>query len=217
MFRLVIVALLLVGCSKATKSSKPAQVKGTASTFRSSWRPTPDPVPKPPPPAPTPPPLDPVAQKRQAEIDAREAVARERREKEREFANLPAHTRRQLTFVGDALKAKGLDHLTNADLLVVKRYSRQFPSVSPAALEQALAAYGDRKGAPDLLASLHITDPATMLKVRAAFGYSPEPTCDDARRAAAEIARVGLDGISDRAKTVVADHPDLFPIAPPRR
>jgi hypothetical protein len=218
MRRLVIVAILLAGCSEAAKSTKSSKSANSGSSFRSTWKPEADPQPKPPPPPPAPPPPpDPVAEKRRAEIAQREAEARERREKEREFADLPSLARRQIVFVGDALKTKGLDRLANADLMVVKRYPRQFPSVTPVALDQALAAYGDHKGALDHLTKLGISDPETMLRVRAAFGYSSDPTCEDARRAATEIAKVGLDGISDRAKTVVAGHPELFPIGPPRR
>ena len=216
--RLVVIAIFLAGCSEAARPSRPAVAR---KELESKAQPAPDsepmsppaPVKPAPPPAP-PPPLDPAVEERWAEAARRRDEERRRRAREKEFALLPSTEKRRVSLTGDALTAKGLDMLSNAELIVISLHPRQFPAVSPADLTQALAAYGDRKGARDHLASLGISDPDTALRVRAAFGLTADATCDAARSAAEEISRVGLAGISDRVRAFVARHADLFPSPP---
>jgi hypothetical protein len=213
---LVVLAILLTGCSGASKTSQRATDKTATGGFVSKWRPPPEPEAKPTPPPPparaeAPPPPDPAAEQRRAEAARRKEEDRRKRAREQEFARLPPTEQRRVVLTGDALTAKGLDRLTNAELAFISRYSRQFPAVSPADLAQALAVYGDRKGARDHLASLGVTDPDQALRVRTAFGLESQATCDAARAAAEELGRVGLAGISDRSRAVVARHPHLFP------
>jgi hypothetical protein len=185
-------------------------------TFQSKWRPAPDPAPQPAPEArvEAAPPTDAAAEERRAAAARRAEEDRQRRTREREFAGLTSNEQRRVVLAGDALTGKGLDGLTNAELAVIGLYPRQFPAVSPADLAKALAAYGDRKGALDHLTNLGVTDPDKALRVRAAFGMASQGTCDSARAASEEISRVGLAGLSDRARSFVARHPDLFPLPP---
>ena len=223
MRRLVVLAILLTGCSGAPRPSRPA-TGSTAGAFESKWRPTPEPEPKPPPPPPPPaqvqtaPAPDPAAEQRRADAARREEEDRRQQARDREFARLPSTEQRRVSLTGDALTAKGLDGLKNTELAVISRHPLQFPAVSPADLAQALAVYGDRKGARDHLASLGVTDPDEMLRVRAAFGLASKATCDAARVASEEIGRVGPAEIGDGARSFFARHPYLFPIppAPPR-
>jgi hypothetical protein len=216
MRRVALVLVILVGCSDAAKSSRSSRPGAQKSSFVSTWRPDPEPDQKPPPPrvVTPPPPPDPVAEKRRAEAAQREEEDRQRREKAREFAHLTPVLQRHVVLVGDALKVKGLDHLTNADLMIVRRFPRQFPTVKPADLEQALAAFGDKKGAMEHIESLGVTNPDTVLRIRVAFGCATDVTCAEARAAAAEITKVGLAGLSDRARLTVSQNPELFPIRP---
>jgi hypothetical protein len=218
MRRLVVLAILLAGCSQAAKPSRPA---AAAPAFESKWQPAPDPEPKPPAPvepAPPPPvqaaPPDPAAEEQRAAAARRQDEEARRRAREREFAQMPSAEKRRVSVTGDVLTAKGLELLSVAELTVISLHPRQFPTVSPADLTQALAVHGDRKGASKHLASLGIADPDTALRVRAAFGLAPDATCDAARAAAEEIGRVELAGSSDRVKTFVARHPELFPLPP---
>jgi hypothetical protein len=215
--RFFVLAILLAGCSKAAQPSRPA---AAGNGFESTWRPAPDPEPKPPPapvtPAPPPPapPPDPAAEARRAEAARQQDEDRRRRAREREFALLPSAEKRRVLLTGDALTAKGLAQISNADLIVISLHPGQFPAVSAADLAQALAVYGDRKGAREHLASLDIADPGTTLRVRAAFGLAADATCSAAKAMAAEIGRVGLANGSDRTRSFVARHPELFPLPP---
>lgn len=211
---LVILLILLVGCSGKAPSKRAAPSK----PYESKWRPEPDPAPKPRPapvkpvPPPSPPP-DPAVEERRAEAARMHDEVRQRRAREREFANLPSAEKRRVTLTTDALAAKKLDQLGTADLTVIHLHPRLFPAVSPAELTQALAVCGDRKGVGEHLTSLGISDSATALRVRAAFGLAPDATCVAARAAAEEIGRLGLAGSSDHVKSFVARNPDLFPLS----
>src|SRR5205807_2369885 len=127
---------------------------------------------------------------------------------------LPSPEKRRVSMTGDALKAKGLEKLSVTELTVISLHPRQFPAVTPADLTQATAAWGDRKGAREHLASLGISDPATVLRVRAAFGLTPDATCVAAKAAAEEVGRVGVAGSSEHVRSFVARHPELFPLSP---
>jgi hypothetical protein len=205
----------LTGCSGAgsTKSTRNGR-KTTQATFRGlpEYEPPPPPKVVAPPPAP---PLDPEAEKRKAEAAKRDEEERRRRTREREFAKLPSTEQRRVVLIGDALTNKGLAGLSAEELGIVSRYPRQFPKVSTADLAEALAVYGDKKGARDHAANLGITDPEKELRLRAAFGLASEPTCQSALSVSKELQRVGLAGLDDAARSFVAHNPQLFPIAPP--
>jgi hypothetical protein len=210
--RIVLLAILLSGCSEAASSSQRAAGRTDPTEYKSLWKPEPDAPPKPAPKPRVEPPPDPAAEARRAEAARREAEDRRRRAQEREFNRLPSTVQRRVTLTADALAAKGLGGLTTAELAVIHGYAKQFPAVSPAELAEALAAYGDRKGARDHLAGLGVTDPDVMLRVRAAFGLESEATCKAARAVSEEIARFRLSGIGAEARAFVARHPDLFPV-----
>jgi hypothetical protein len=216
MRRFVVLMILLAGCSEAAKPTR----RAARPSDEPKWRmPAPEPEPKPPAPVeppkpPPPPPPDPAAEARKAEAARRRDEQRRRQAREREFALLPATERRRIVLTGDALTAKGLDQLSNAELIVINLHPQQFPAISPADLTQALAACGDLKGAREHLASLRIADPAEVLRIRAAFGLTPAATCDAARAAAEEIGSAGLAGASDRVRAFVARNPNLFPQSP---
>jgi hypothetical protein len=208
---LVIFAILLTGCGQSAKSSRPAVAR---KPYVSTWKPPLESAPKAPPAPvvpPPPPPPDPAVEQRKAEAARRNDEERKRRATEKEFAALPSAEKRRIQLTRDALNAKGLNNLGVAELTVIHLHLRHFPTVSPADLTQALAAWGDEKGASDHLASLGITDPDASLKLRATFGLTPDATCDDAVAASEEIGRLGLAGASDRVKAFVARNPKLFP------
>jgi hypothetical protein len=212
MHRLVVLAILLAGCSQSAKPSRSAVAR---KPYQSEWHP-PAPAPKPPSapvkPAPPPPaPPDPAAEARRAETARKQDEERRRRAREREFAKLPSPEKRRLSMTHDALSAKKVDQLSDDELAVISHYPRQFPTIKPEELTNALALSGDRKGAREHLAKLGISDPDTALQVRAAFGLAPEATCNEARAAADEIGRLGLEGSSERVRAFVARNPKLFP------
>jgi hypothetical protein len=213
--RCVVFVLLLTGCSGAnsSKSTRNGRQMSQA-TFRGLPAYEPEGPPKivPPPPKP---PLDPETEKRRAEAAKREEEERRRRTREREFTKLPSTEQRRVILTGDALTNKGLAGLSADELTIVSRYPRQFPKVSAADLAEALAVYGDKKGARDHAANLGITDPDKELRLRAAFGLASEPTCQSALAVSKELQRVGLAGLDDAARSFVAHNPQLFPIVAP--
>ena len=138
MRRVVILTILIAGCSKATA---PTTRSAQAKPYETSWKPDPNPEPKPPPPPPPAPPIpppDPAAERRRAELAAQLEKQQQRRQREREFAAMPMVQRRKIELLNDAVKAKGLGSLSNIDLLLVKAYPFRFPTATPAELERAL-------------------------------------------------------------------------------
>jgi len=206
--RLTVLVLLLAGCSS---SSPPTRKVATKLELNPPPPPAKEPEPPPPVAKVEPPPPDPAEVARKAEEAKRAEEVKRRKAREKEFAGLPSREQLAITVTTDAIAARGLDHLTSAELAVVCRFPRQFPSITQPDLERALAAFGDRKGAMEHLTDLGVTDEYQSLRVRAAFGVLSEDTCRAARAVAAEIARAGRDGISDRSKVFVARHPELFP------